>query len=72
MIHCTYELGQWRILKKTYNRSHAEVHFEDRMMGDFFNYAPKKGLYLCLESSIRKGSDSFHHGPGGGYRYFDF
>ncbi len=72
MIHCTDELSQWTISKKAYNRHHAGARFEDPVKGDFFNYAPKRGLYLCLESSVRKGLDSFHYGPGGAYGSFDF
>ena len=71
MIHCPYPFDQWMTLKGIYIKHHAEAHFEDTLKGDFFNYLPKKGICLYLESSIRRGLHTFHYNPGGAYGRFN-
>jgi hypothetical protein len=71
MAHCFYPFNQQRTPKKICINHHGETHSEDPIRADFFNYAPKKGLYLYSESLIRKGLHLFHNGSGGAYGRFD-
>ena len=73
MAHSSNLSDQGMTQKMIYISHHMRNHFEDPLMGDFFeSVLGKKRPSLSLERSIRKGLYLFHNVPRGTYGKLDF